>query len=101
MISLRQLLAIHTSNQPQFYPECAQLVVTGSGSAQPSGSSLVMFPGAYKAYVLHNLVLCNCGAHNTTFSGLTPVSPSIFTQTPLSLPTPFPDLPYGTDEHGE
>jgi hypothetical protein len=44
-----ELLAIHTSNQPQFYPECAQLQVTGSGSASPSGSYLVKFPGAYKA----------------------------------------------------
>ncbi|KAL1945871.1 hypothetical protein VTO73DRAFT_1873 [Trametes versicolor] len=43
-----ELLAIHTSNQPQFYPECAQLIVTGSGTAQPSGSYLVKFPGAYK-----------------------------------------------------
>ncbi|KAI0074171.1 glycoside hydrolase [Panus rudis PR-1116 ss-1] len=44
-----ELLSIHTSNQPQFYPECAQLKVTGSGSAQPSGSYLVKLPGAYKA----------------------------------------------------
>ncbi|KAI0665960.1 glycoside hydrolase [Trametes maxima] len=43
-----ELLSIHTSDQPQFYPECAQLKVTGSGSAQPSGSYLVKFPGAYK-----------------------------------------------------
>ncbi|KAI1795484.1 cellulose-growth-specific protein [Ganoderma leucocontextum] len=42
-----ELLAIHTSDQPQFYPECAQLKVTGSGSAQPSGSYLVKVPGAY------------------------------------------------------
>ncbi|KAI0743933.1 glycoside hydrolase [Daedaleopsis nitida] len=42
-----ELLAIHTSNQPQFYPECAQLIVTGSGSAQPSGSYFTKFPGAY------------------------------------------------------
>ncbi|TCD69815.1 hypothetical protein EIP91_006128 [Steccherinum ochraceum] len=44
-----ELLAIHTSDQPQFYPECAQLILTGSGSAQPSGSYLVKFPGAYQA----------------------------------------------------
>ncbi|KAF9450431.1 lytic polysaccharide monooxygenase [Macrolepiota fuliginosa MF-IS2] len=44
-----ELLAIHTSNQPQFYPECGQLKVTGSGSAQPSGSYLVKFPGGYHA----------------------------------------------------
>ncbi|KAI0047782.1 lytic polysaccharide monooxygenase [Auriscalpium vulgare] len=43
-----ELLAIHTSNQPQFYPECAQLVLTGGGSGSPSGSYLVKFPGAYK-----------------------------------------------------
>ncbi|KAL4268940.1 Lytic polysaccharide monooxygenase AA9 [Pleurotus pulmonarius] len=43
-----ELLAIHTSNLPQFYPECAQLILTGSGSAQPSGSYLVKFPGAYQ-----------------------------------------------------
>ncbi|CAL1706883.1 unnamed protein product [Somion occarium] len=44
-----ELLSIHTSNQPQFYPECAQLKITGSGTAQPSGNFLVKFPGAYKA----------------------------------------------------
>ncbi|KAF8893794.1 glycoside hydrolase family 61 protein [Infundibulicybe gibba] len=44
-----KLLAIHTSNQPQFYPECAQLKLTGGGSASPSGSYLVKFPGAYSA----------------------------------------------------
>lgn len=42
-----QLLAIHTSDQPQFYPECAQLTITGGGGQSPSGSSLVKFPGAY------------------------------------------------------
>ncbi|KAL0956542.1 hypothetical protein HGRIS_002683 [Hohenbuehelia grisea] len=43
-----ELLAVHTSNIPQFYPECAQLIITGSGTAQPSGSYLVKFPGAYQ-----------------------------------------------------
>lgn len=46
-----ELLAIHTTNQPQFYPECAQLVVTGGGSKSPGGSYLVKFPGAYSASV--------------------------------------------------
>ncbi|KAJ3775066.1 glycoside hydrolase family 61 protein [Lentinula raphanica] len=44
-----ELLAIHTSDQPQFYPECAQLIITGSGSSTPSSSYLVTFPGAYSA----------------------------------------------------
>ncbi|TRM70326.1 glycoside hydrolase family 61 protein [Schizophyllum amplum] len=42
-----ELLALHQANTPQFYPECAQLKVTGSGSASPSGSALVSFPGGY------------------------------------------------------
>ncbi|KAJ7579091.1 glycoside hydrolase family 61 protein [Mycena floridula] len=42
-----ELLAIHTPDIPQFYPECAQLIVTGSGSAVPSSEYLVKFPGAY------------------------------------------------------
>ena len=31
----------------QFYPECAQLTVTGGGDAFPSDEYLVSFPGAY------------------------------------------------------
>ncbi|KAF8596646.1 cellulose-growth-specific protein [Ceratobasidium sp. AG-I] len=42
-----ELLAIHTSNQPQFYPECAQLKITTGGSA--TGSPTVKFPGGYSA----------------------------------------------------
>ncbi|KAK8068638.1 hypothetical protein PG996_007750 [Apiospora saccharicola] len=43
-----ELLALHQTNTPQFYPECAQLDVTGSGSATPSGSFLASIP-AYAA----------------------------------------------------
>ncbi|KAF8592960.1 glycoside hydrolase, partial [Ceratobasidium sp. AG-I] len=32
-----------------FYPECAQLVVTGSGSVVPTGSYVVKIPGAWQA----------------------------------------------------
>ncbi|KAH8827674.1 cellulose-growth-specific protein [Flagelloscypha sp. PMI_526] len=42
-----ELLALHQANTPQFYPECAQLTVTGSGTGVPSGSYLVKHPGAY------------------------------------------------------
>lgn len=44
-----ELLALHTSNAPQLYPECAQLKVTGGGGKVPSGTSLVSFPGGYSA----------------------------------------------------
>ncbi|KAF2262212.1 hypothetical protein CC78DRAFT_582813 [Lojkania enalia] len=44
-----ELLALHQANNPQFYPECAQLTVTGSGTTNPPSSALVAFPGAYSA----------------------------------------------------
>lgn len=45
-------IALHvaqSSGGAQFYLSCGQVTVTGSGTAEPSGSSLVAFPGAYKA----------------------------------------------------
>ncbi|KAG9119292.1 hypothetical protein FRC07_005738, partial [Ceratobasidium sp. 392] len=44
-----ETLALHQANTPQFYPECAQLQVTGGGSAFPDSSYLVKIPGAWKA----------------------------------------------------
>ncbi|KAK8098691.1 Cel1 protein [Apiospora kogelbergensis] len=43
-----ELLALHQANTPQFYPECAQLDVTGSGSATPSGAYLASIPAYAK-----------------------------------------------------
>ncbi|KAI1343463.1 lytic polysaccharide monooxygenase [Xylariaceae sp. FL0016] len=43
-----ELLALHQANTPQFYPECAQLAVTGSGSAVPSGDFLTSIPAYAK-----------------------------------------------------
>lgn len=40
-----ELLALHQSNTPQFYAECAQIVVTGSGTESPSGDFLATIPG--------------------------------------------------------
>ncbi|KAL6710979.1 hypothetical protein ACN47E_006854 [Coniothyrium glycines] len=42
-----ELIALHQANNPQFYPECAQFTVTGSGTASPSSSFLGSFPGIY------------------------------------------------------
>ena len=44
-----ELLALHQANTPQFYPECAQLIVTGSGTSSPSSDYLVSIPGAWGA----------------------------------------------------
>ncbi|KAF1978776.1 cel1 protein precursor [Bimuria novae-zelandiae CBS 107.79] len=40
-----EIIALHQANTPQFYAECAQIQVTGSGSAQPSGDFLATIPG--------------------------------------------------------
>ncbi|CAG8972585.1 hypothetical protein HYALB_00011317 [Hymenoscyphus albidus] len=40
-----ELLALHQSNTPQFYAECAQIVVTGSGTENPSAEFLATIPG--------------------------------------------------------
>lgn len=39
-----ELLALHQANTPQFYPECAQIVVTGSGSETPDADFLTAIP---------------------------------------------------------
>ncbi|KAF9450060.1 lytic polysaccharide monooxygenase [Macrolepiota fuliginosa MF-IS2] len=44
-----ELLALHQANTPQFYPECAQLIVTGGQGKVPGSEYLVSFPGAYDA----------------------------------------------------
>jgi hypothetical protein len=43
-----ELLALHQADTPQFYPECAQLVVTGSGTDTPTAEYLTPIP-AYAA----------------------------------------------------
>lgn len=40
-----ELIALHQANNPQFYAECAQVVITGSGSAQPDASYKAAIPG--------------------------------------------------------
>jgi hypothetical protein len=43
-----ELIALHQANAPQFYPECAQIVVTGSGTQQPDASFKAAIPGYAK-----------------------------------------------------
>lgn len=40
-----ELIALHQANSPQFYPECAQIAITGSGTAQPDSSQMASIPG--------------------------------------------------------
>lgn len=39
-----ELLALHQANTPQFYPECAQIEVTGSGTASAPANLLASIP---------------------------------------------------------
>lgn len=41
-----ETIALH-SLPAQFYPECAQIQITGGGSRAPTADELVTFPGAY------------------------------------------------------
>ncbi|KAG8741174.1 hypothetical protein FRC10_003219 [Ceratobasidium sp. 414] len=43
-----ETLALHQANTPQFYPECAQLQITGSGTTFPTSDYLVPIPGAWQ-----------------------------------------------------
>ncbi|KAK3940008.1 glycoside hydrolase family 61 protein [Diplogelasinospora grovesii] len=44
-----EILSIHIENKPQFYPECAHLNITGTGTVLPPKEYLKKFPGAYDA----------------------------------------------------
>lgn len=43
----QELLALHNTGAPQFYPSCSQLTVTGAGTSSPSPEELVAIPGIY------------------------------------------------------
>jgi hypothetical protein len=70
-----ELLALHQANSPQFYAECAQLVVTGSGTAQPSGAFLAKIPG-YAAQSDPGVTVDTYGSKATTY---TPPGPAVWT----------------------
>lgn len=42
-----EILSIHVANHPQFYPECAHLNISGTGTAFPSERYMARFPGTY------------------------------------------------------
>lgn len=45
-----EIIALHIASgfqKAEFYPSCAQLSISGSGTSKPSSDELVSFPGAY------------------------------------------------------
>jgi len=70
-----ELLALHQANTPQFYPECAQLTVTGSGTAVPSGSYLTSIPG----YATQSDPGVMIDIYSSTATTYTPPGPAVWT----------------------
>ncbi len=44
-----EILSIHVERKPQFYPQCAHLLISGEGDAVPPKEYLKKFPGAYSS----------------------------------------------------
>ncbi|KAF3046317.1 hypothetical protein E8E11_008941 [Didymella keratinophila] len=70
-----ELLALHQALNPQFYAECAQIQVTGSGSAQPSGDYLANIPG-YASQNDPGIMVNTYADKSTTY---TPPGPKVWT----------------------
>jgi hypothetical protein len=46
-----EIIGLHSTGAPQFYPSCTQIRVSGSGSDIPSDSEMVSIPGLYDGHV--------------------------------------------------
>ncbi|TDL26170.1 hypothetical protein BD410DRAFT_784224 [Rickenella mellea] len=42
-----EIVALHSTGQPQYYPGCIQIAVSGSGTSLPSREETVQIPGLY------------------------------------------------------
>jgi len=69
-----ELLALHQANTPQFYAECAQIVVTGGGSASPSGNYLASIP----SYASQNDPGIMIDIYSSTATTYTPPGPAVW-----------------------
>lgn len=66
-----EILSIHVAMKPQFYPECANLNITGNGTALPPSSFYKKFPGAYATDGETRI----CGATNETCADFDKILP--------------------------
>lgn len=42
-----EIISLHSAHKPQWYPECAHLVVKGNGTAFPGKEYMAKIPGVY------------------------------------------------------
>lgn len=80
-----ELVALHDITQPQFYPACAQINVSGSGTQVPDPSALVSIPGVYNGFNWPDI-------WSESFTGFTLPAPAIanFVSGGASSPAPAP-----------
>jgi len=69
-----ELIALHVPNSPQYYMQCAQLVVSGRGSAKPSRKYLASFPGTYD----QDEPSLNINIYETNSTEYTPPGPAVW-----------------------
>ena len=50
-----ELLALHSTGAPQFYPSCAQIRVRGTGDGAPGDEEAVLIQDIYKGYSFPNI----------------------------------------------
>jgi len=70
-----ELLALHQADTPQWYAECAQLTITGSGTATPSSSYLASIP----AYASANDPGVMIDIYTSTATNYTCPGPAVWT----------------------
>jgi len=92
-----ETIALH-SLPAQFYPECAQIQITGGGSQAPTSDELVSFPGAYSATDpgLTVDIYTNTALTETDYVIPGPPLYGSGTGTPVPPPTTVPSQPPGT-----
>ncbi|KAA1474275.1 hypothetical protein DENSPDRAFT_803824 [Dentipellis sp. KUC8613] len=64
-----EIVALHSTGDPQYYPSCTQVNVSGGGSGIPSGQYLVSIPGLYNGVQWPNIY--------NNFQGLTIPGPPV------------------------
>lgn len=65
----QEMLALHSAHAPQFYPSCAQVVVSGSGSSSPSSTEMVAIPGYYQNDTSTNIDIWQNGQTSYPIAG--------------------------------
>lgn len=53
-----EIIALHIANKPQFYPECAHLVVSGNGTAVPGKEYYAKIPGVWSMNRMYSPLRC-------------------------------------------